>query len=192
MFIYNILGRYAACGLAGLITAAMAAAQESLPAAVKTAIGVTPQTEAVIAAGLPVFAAKKIDLKTEAVPTDSVAADTTASGAVRMPDFVLSSPKLPGAEEVMTRAEMEKMAMNRFLGSETGLDRGFLNLITIDELWQRIPVLGRFEFLSSVTNEQRATAMYRAEKQAELFAEFSHLSALAKKAGIAVAPASSP
>jgi hypothetical protein len=192
MSTYNIIGRYAACGLAGLIAAAMAAAQESLPAAAKTAIGVTPQTEAAIAAGLPVFVAKKIDLKTEVVPADSVAADTAASGAVQMPDFVLSSPKLPDAEEVMTRVEMEKMAMNRFLGSETGIDRGFLNLITIDELWQRIPVLGRFEFLSSVTNEQRATAMYRAEKQAELFAEFSHLSALAKKAGIAVAPASAP
>lgn len=80
---------------------------------------------------------------------------------VRLPQVIVNENKLPNATEVMSRRALEEYAMNRYLGSKDGLDRGFLNRFTIPELWKKIPILGRLlPAPIGVTNEDRAMQLY--------------------------------
>lgn len=92
---------------------------------------------------------------------------TPANEIVRLAPYIVREPKLPKPEEVMSPRALETLAMQRYLGNEDGLDRGVLNLFTVKSLWKKLPVLGRYPLLGFATNEERAIAIYRAEKQAE-------------------------
>lgn len=98
-----------------------------------------------------------------------------ANTIVRLPDYVVRERKpkpLPKYEEVISPRDLEKLAMQEFLGDERGFDRGFLNLFTVPQLWSKIPILGQIPFgLGFETNEQRAMRMYRADREAKAWAE---------------------
>jgi hypothetical protein len=66
--------------------------------------------------------------------------------------------------------------MEKYLGPEDGLDRGFLNLITA----KQFPLLAVF---GSTSNEARAMARYREDERLRLKAELLDLAALTKQAG---------
>ena len=84
-----------------------------------------------------------------------------ANGIVRLPDYLVREPKLPTPEEVRSRRELERYAMDKYLGPENGFDRGVLNLFTFPQLWRKIPLLGQILPcpIPSVTNEERAKSV---------------------------------
>lgn len=101
--------------------------------------------------------------------------DVPANGIVRLAPYIVRELPLPKREEVMTPSELEKMAMQRYLGDEDGLDRGVLNLFTVKSLWKKLPVLGRYPLVGFSTNEERAMAIYRDEKAKEESAKLEGL-----------------
>lgn len=122
-----------------------------------------------------------------------------ANSIVRLPDYLVRSRRLPAAEEVMTRAELEKVAMQKYLGDETSLDR-VLNMFSIAGLWAKLPIVGRYPFIVGQysgrnagwavgprTNEQRAYDRYDTEQRAQRMAELQGLLSPSLKPG-ATAP----
>jgi hypothetical protein len=99
---------------------------------------------------------------------------------VRLPQYLVREPKLPSRDEVTSRRSLEQMAMQKYLGDETGLYR-VMNMFSPAALWQKIPVLGknsrfmigRFSGPGSgpasgeYTNEDQAMARYEADKKRE-------------------------
>ncbi len=140
-------------------------------------------------------------------PSDRIETETTSSSElpanriIRLPQYLVRAPRVPTADEVMTRGEREKFAMQRFLGDETSLDRS-LNMISIAGLWAKIPVLGKYPFIVGQfsgrdaglpvgprTNEQRALTLLEREEFARKMADLSSLLAPALKPP---APAAKP
>ena len=122
-------------------------------------------------------------------------ASVPANTIIRLPEYVVTERKprpLPKYEEVISRRELEKLAMLEFLGPEDGFDRGFLNLFTVAGLWKKIPVLGQIPLAGFMTNEERAMAMYRADREAKAWAEAMSLLTPAERAGIATPTGSAP
>jgi hypothetical protein len=147
---------------------------------------VSPHTAAVLAAGLPKFeAAKPAEKKTGTAQNPRSEDDKPANGIVRLPNYIVRESKLPTPLEVMTRKELENYAMNRYLGPADGFDRGFLNLFTIAQLWQKIPLIGRFVAapFGSMTNEQRAMLMYEEDERRRKMNELMDLASVVKKSG---------
>lgn len=66
--------------------------------------------------------------------------------------------------------------MERYLGPENGLDRGFLNLITS----KQIPLL---RLIGSVSNEERAMARYREDERIQRHADLRELASLTRQSG---------
>ncbi len=102
---------------------------------------------------------------------------TPANGIVRLPEYVVRErkpAKLPDPEEVMARQQLERIAMQRHLGDEQGLERA-LSMLTPVHLWRKIPVLGKFPLVSFETNEQRAMRM---DYDAKIKARWDALSGL--------------
>ena len=122
-------------------------------------------------------------------------ASVPANTIIRLPDYVVTERKpkpLPKYEEVISRRELEKLAMQEFLGPEDGFDRGFLNLFTVAGLWKKIPILGVIPLAGFVTNEDRAMAMYRADREAKAWAEAMSLLTPAERAAISRPTGSAP
>ena len=97
----------------------------------------------------------------------------------------MREPRLPTSQEVMTPKALERYAMNRYLGPENGFDRGFLNLFTIAQFWQKIPWIGRFipAPFGSITNEQRAMMFYAGDERSRKMSDLLDLAALARTPG---------
>ena len=118
-----------------------------------------------------------------------------ANTIVRLPEYVIRERKprpLPKLEEILGPRELEKLAMNEFLGPADGFDRGFLNLFTVADLWRRIPFLGRIPLAGFETNEQRAMRMYRADREAKAWAEMMSLLTPRERAGVMAPTGAAP
>lgn len=109
--------------------------------------------------------------------------ETPANSIVRLPSYVVREPKLPTPIEVMTRHELENYAMKRYIGPEDGLDRGVLNLFTFAGLLKKVPVLGRFPFVGSETNEDRAVRLHDAAERKRKMEELGGLMRLSREVG---------
>lgn len=110
-----------------------------------------------------------------------------AGTIVRLPSYIVRERRPPSTEEVMVKAEREKLAMQKYLGDESGLERA-LNMFSVAGFWAKIPVLGKYPFIVGQysgrdaglpvgprTNEQRALELYEKDKLAERWAQLSGL-----------------
>jgi hypothetical protein len=113
--------------------------------------------------------------------------DRPTNEIVRLPNYVVRERRLPKPIEAMSNAELARIGMEKYIGPENGLDRGFLNLFTVVGLWKKIPLLGRFPLLGFQTNEERGFALQRAAMKAE---EWEYLLSLAAMPTNGDAPAS--
>ena len=170
-------------------------AQEATPSASRPPGGaeapkherrVSAHAAALLAAGLPKYEALAPVAAMSAAKTIAVGeTDPSANGIVRLPRYVVHEPRMPTPLEVMTRKERENFAMNRYLGPENGLDRGFLNLFTLVGVWWKIPVLRSIPFVpfGSVTNEARAMQRLDEDGRKRKMSEVIDLTSLTRKAG---------
>jgi hypothetical protein len=152
----------------------------------------TGEISAMIKAGLPVFEARPGEMKigTRAIPDKPRGAGDPAPPfeVVRMSPYVTREKKPLTDEIVLNEKGVAFEAMDRYLGGLDTLDRGFLNAYTLPELWSKIPILGALPFAGpngTVTNEERAMRLFRAEKRAEILKEFSDFVTLGKLEGTA-------
>ena len=74
------------------------------------------------------------------------------------------------------RSELGRRAMEHYLGPENGFDRGFLNLITSEQ----IPLLRLF---GSMSNEARALGMYREDERRRMQSDLLEMAELSKRSG---------
>jgi hypothetical protein len=162
----------------------VSAAEENGPQVPKRERPISPRIAEMLAATAPKFEpvpgyarAKRSETGLpETAPRLPESQHAPANGIVRLPDYIVRERKpreLPSVEDVMLPRQLEKLAMQEFLGDEQGLDRA-LNTLTVAHLWKKIPVLGRFPF-NFVTNEERAMALYRADREAKKWAELGSL-----------------
>jgi len=105
--------------------------------------------------------------------------------------MIVRDRKLPDKSEVLTKQEMTRQGMDTYIGPENGLDRGFLNLFTVADLWHHLPILGHYELAGFETNEERGLRLYKEAKRREEMEELSGLTALGQKADSA-SPAAKP
>lgn len=147
-------------------------------AAPKRERAISPRMAALLTAATPKFEAPK---PAEAKPA-AVARDKPANEIIRLPDYIVREPLLPTSQQVMTRKAIESYAMNRYLGPENGLDRGFLNLFTIAQFWRMIPLIGRFipAPFGSMTNEERAMMYYAEDERKQQMSELRDFASLAR------------
>lgn len=164
-------------------TQALAVASDGAPEA-------TGEISAMIKAGLPVFEAKPGEMRvaTMAIPDKLRGAADFAPPpeVVRMSPYVMREKKPLTDEFVLTQKGVSFEAMDKYLGGLDTLDRGFLNAYTLPQLWSKIPILGMLDFTGpngTVTNEERAMRLFRAEKRAEILKEFSDFVTLGKLEG---------
>ncbi len=114
-----------------------------------------------------------------------------ANGIVRLPDYLVRERKpapLPKPEEVMAPRALERIAMQRHLGDEQGLERA-LSVFTPVHLWRKIPLLGKFPFRGFQTNEDRAMDLYWKAQMAE---RWEYLSSPEFKPTPSTSPSSRP
>jgi hypothetical protein len=154
-----------------------AVAQDSAPAdGAQRERPVTPRVAAMLAAAVPKFAAATPDTTSPAAEMPRVAPpQQPANQIVRLPSVVVRERRPPVREEILSDAELAKIGMNRYIGPYDGLDRGVLNLFTIKALWNKIPVLGRYDLMGFQTNEERGLRLYKEAKQKEEFENLSNL-----------------
>ena len=172
--------------VAGLALDPAATAENPGPARVAQERAVSSHVAELLAAATPKFSvAKPRDQAPHSDGQAEAGAEKPANGIVRLPQYVVREPRLPTRQEIMTRAELERHAMNRYLGPEDGFDRGVLNVVTLAGLWKKIPLIGLIPFVpfGSVTNEERAMAMYEEEERKRKMAELMGLAAFTKKSG---------
>jgi hypothetical protein len=115
---------------------------------------------------------------------DKTPADDDSS-IVHLPKFIVNEAKLPKASEVMTDKAVAEAAMDRYLGSKDGLDRGFLNVITIADLWHKIPVIGKIlpPPFASMTNQQRAMMFHGQDERLRKMNELLDLGTITTAGG---------
>ncbi len=122
-------------------------------------------------------------------------ATAPANTIIRLPEYVVTERKprpLPKYEEVISPRELERLAMREFIGPEDGIDRGVLNLITVPQLWKKIPFLGTIPLAVFMTNEERGMAMYRADRESKAWAESMSLLTPRERAAISRPTGSAP
>lgn len=123
--------------------------------------------------------------------------DVPANGIVRLSPYLVRDSKwLPSREDVMTRAAVEQMAMEKYFGEETSLYR-VMNMVSPVHLWRKIPVLGRHPFMigqfngpgsgpasGEYTNEDRARARYEKDRMTERWNDLMGLVPPAERARV--------
>jgi hypothetical protein len=114
---------------------------------------------AAIAAGLPAYdpSRKAIDKASAGTSPDGRANQAT-SGIALLPAYIVRDVKIPDQDQILTYKGKAKIAMNKYIGPYDGLDRGVLNRYTLQELWQKIPILGALPFVGTpahMSNEAR-------------------------------------
>jgi len=153
---------------------------------------VSPLISSMIAAGLPKYDPTKVsDAATLPPSAAPVAPETSSATIVRLPAMIVRDRKLPDKSEVLTKQEMTRQGMDTSIGPENGIDRGFLNLFTVADLWHHLPILGHYELAGFETNEERGLRLYKEAKRREEMEELSGLTSLGKKAD-SPAPAAKP
>ncbi len=145
-----------------------------------------------ISAGLPKFdTAKTSDAATGESLMPPKAPETSSATIIRLPAMIVHDRRLPDKSELLTRQEMTRQGMDTYIGPENGIDRGFLNLFTVADLWHHLPILGRYKLEGFETNEERGLRLYKEAKLREEMEELSGLTSLGRKAD-GPAPASKP
>jgi hypothetical protein len=184
---FCLLSAFASVFLGGAATAAgdapakIDAAKEADPAATRQTA--SPLISSMISAGLPKYGELKTP-EAPAAPAETVprVAETSSATIVRLPAVIVRDRKLPDKSEVMTKQEMTRQGMETYIGPETGLDRGFLNLFTLADLWHHLPLVGRYELVGFETNEERGLRLYQEARRREELEELNHLSTMGQKA----------
>jgi len=152
--------------------------------------GPTPtpvDVSALIRAGLPAYVPKPTPTPGKATapaaPADRDPA--TDPSVVRMSPYVTRERRLPPDESFLTKTGRADYAMDRYMGSATGLNRGVLNRYTLPNLWKKIPVLGSLPFVGppgTKTNEDRSMDQLLPDELAESTAELASLNSFQEPA----------
>lgn len=149
--------RLALCAplLAVLVHAESAAPADSAPPA-RRERALSPRLASVLAATLPKYEAPTPGGAT-AGANRATRTDQPQNDIIRLPDYIVREHRLPTPEDLLTAKGWEADASRRYLGPKGNLDRT-LNAVTLAELWQSIPVLGRIPFVpfNSLNDGQRA------------------------------------
>jgi hypothetical protein len=136
----NNARKMAMCGAAILTAAFVVASDDDLHAA-------SPYILSAISAGLPKYVPAKAASEPAAGPADGAARPMgTPAGVLALPAFTVTESKLPRTEKITTYKGMTSVLVNKYLGPRDGIDRGILNRLTLVQLWQKIPILGRLPF----------------------------------------------
>ncbi len=106
-----------------------------------------------------------------------------APGVVRMSPYVTREKKALTDESVLSETGLSLEVMDRYLGSADSFDRGYLNVVTLPELWKKIPILGSITDFAGVTNEERAMRQYRVDRRADILREFADFVSLSSLEG---------
>jgi hypothetical protein len=171
-------------------TDAMADDSPSVPASSATELDraaaastVSPAIASMITAGLPKYdATQSSTASVPAAVNEARSAQPSSATIVRLPAMIVRDRKLPDKSEILTKQEMTKQRMDTYIGPENGLDRGFLNLFTVADLWHHLPILGHYELAGFETNEERGLRLYKEAKRREEIDELNGLSSLGQKA----------
>jgi hypothetical protein len=143
------------CALALGVAAAAEEAAKPGPRAI------SPYLARVLNEKLAAFELPKPAVAKPVVPSPIFYQEPRDPSVLVMPKVVVRDGRLPAANEVGPTATeiraLERQAMNHYLGSIDGLDRGFLNRFTIAQVWKKIPVVGTYVKTPFwLTNEERA------------------------------------
>jgi hypothetical protein len=113
-----------------------------------------------IAAGLPKYVPKGNEPAPAARPAPPQERQAAADPSVSvLPAVTVTEARLPTPEGILTKEARAQKFVAAYMGDSDGLDRGFLNRFTLQQLWKMIPILGRLPFVGTpghMTNEQRA------------------------------------
>jgi hypothetical protein len=141
----------------------------------------SPRLAAVLAESLPKYNAAKPAPATAGTLPQSVT-DQPQNSIVRLPDFVVREKRPPGQTDLLTAKGWEADAAKRYLTPKGSLDRT-LNAVTLTELWQSIPVLGRIPFVPfhSFNDGQRAQEIYGRVEAKRRWAEVLEVEETAQK-----------
>ena len=98
--------------------------------------------------------------------------DQPRNGIVRLPNFIVRGDhRLPDEYQILTPKGRDAAMAQRYLGPQSNLDH-VLNAVTVADLWKKIPILGRFPFISSMSYNERAAHIY---ERPELKRRFNEL-----------------
>lgn len=170
------------------VTVVLAAASAALGSLLAEQAVKSPSLDAAIKAGLPAYLPQRLPVLARpasapiipslfvpgAAPADEV------QDLVRMPKVVVREEPMPSSGEVLTTSGAAQLAMEEYLGDPDGLDRGFLNRFTIQQLWAHIPVLGYFPFVGSQSNEDRALSIAAAVQRLKTKLDLTSLISLGR------------
>ena len=174
--------------LAASLPAEPAASGPPAPPAKKDR-ALSPHLASVLAETLPKFDAAKlatVSAETHLLP----APDHSQNSIVRLPDFIVRDKRPPGQEDMLTAKGWEADAAKRYLTPKGSLDRT-LNAVTLTELWQSIPLIGRIPFVPfhSLNDGQRAQEIYERVEAKRRWSEILDVEETAQKLEKEQAPA---
>ena len=139
----------------------------------------TPRTAALLAAATPKLPPPPLTPTGRVTLVATASAESSAGDVVQMPHFLVREAKIPSVAEVEP-GTIARRAMDKYLGPEDGLDRGFLNLITSEQFWP-------LALVGSVSNETRAMQRYREDQRIEFKRDLEDLARLSALSGDAAA-----
>ncbi|HUR60457.1 MAG TPA: hypothetical protein VM029_22230 [Opitutaceae bacterium] len=158
------------------------AAEPGAPEQPRPPSAISPHVRAILRANTPSYQPVSAASAASEAPADKTAPDNDP-GVVRMPKYFVQESKLPKPADVMTRRALEEMAMNKYLGSRDGLDRGFLNRFTIPGLLRKIPIIGPYLPSIGMTNEERAMSRYYEDERLRKMGDLMDLSTITTRSG---------
>lgn len=143
---------------------------------------ISARTAALLQAALPKYEPAPVDPNVPAPPVilKRAGIDEPESDIVRLPRYVVRDTKIPPAARV-DPGPYQRHLMEQYLGPENGLDRGFLNAVTIADVWYKIPVLRWFTFASSISNADRAALLYAQDERLQKKRDLSDLISVSKQ-----------
>jgi hypothetical protein len=120
----------------------------------------SPELSAKISAGLPKFIQKTAEgtVAARAATPAAKQAGTDPSISI-LPTVTVTETRAAPDERILTNSAKAAKVVNAYMGDSDGLDRAVLNRFTLQQLWKKIPILGRLPFVgtpAAMTNEERA------------------------------------
>jgi len=164
---------------------------QQAPAAPATPRTVSPTVAVMLDAAMPKYAPPAAGPNKQ-LPTPTKEEAKPRNDIVHLSQYIVRDERPPTNEDLMTKSGREQWAMNTYLGSPHDFDRGVLNHTTLDQLWAKIPVIGKVPFFGSTSNESRAMAHYYDEGLPGEIKELSQLDALGTATPVGPLPASIP
>lgn len=123
---------------------------------------VSPRVASLLAAAAPKFQPPDTPPPSPSPILRRAGQEESERDIVLLPRFIVRDRALPPPEVADKRA-FERKIMDQYLGPRNGVDRGVLNVITIAQIWKKIPILGAISPapFNSISNEERATIHYK-------------------------------